>query len=94
LTARGGLWGGITGLTSSVTLVILSPAFWVKVMGNPTAIFPYDHPAIISMTMAFVVSWLVSASDKSVRAANEADAFEEQHIRAQTGLGAARASAH
>lgn len=94
LTSRGALWGGITGLVSSVTLVILSPAVWVKVMGNPTAIFPYDHPAIISMTMAFVVTWLVSASDKSVRAANEVEAFEEQHIRAQTGLGAARASAH
>lgn len=94
LSSRGALWGGITGLVSSVALVILSPAVWVKVMGNPTAIFPYDHPAIISMTMAFVVTWLVSASDKSVSASNEADAFEEQNVRAQTGLGAARASAH
>ena len=94
LTTRGALWGGIAGLVSAVGLVILSPAVWVKVMGNPTAIFPYDHPAIISMTLAFVVTWLGSITDKSDRAAKEAEAFEEQYIRAQTGLGASGASAH
>ncbi len=94
LTTRGALWGGIAGLVSAVTLVILSPAVWVKVLGNAQAIFPYDHPAIISMTTAFIVTWLMSVTDKSARAANEAAAFEEQYIRAQTGLGAAAASAH
>ena len=94
LTTQGALWGGIAGLVSSVGLVILSPAVWVKVMGNAQAIFPYDHPAIISMTAAFFVSWLGSVIDKSPRAAKEADAFEEQYIRAQTGLGASGASAH
>lgn len=94
LTTRGALWGGIAGLVSSVGLVILSPAVWVKVMGNPVAIFPYDHPAIISMTLAFVVTWLFSVTDKSARAAKEIEAFEAQYIRAQTGLGAATASNH
>ncbi len=94
LTTRGALWGGIAGLVSSVGLVILSPAVWVKVMGNPVAIFPYDHPAIISMTAAFFVTWLASVTDRSVRAKNEIAAYEEQYIRAQTGLGAATASAH
>jgi cation/acetate symporter len=94
LTTRGALWGGIAGLVSAVGLVILSPAVWVKVLGNAQAVFPYDHPAIISMTLAFVVTWLGSITDKSARAAKEADAFEEQYIRAQTGLGAAGAHAH
>ena len=94
LTTRGALWGGITGLVSSVGLVILSPAVWVKVLGNASAIFPYDHPAIISMTAAFVVTWLGSVTDKSDRAAKEIGAFEAQYIRAQTGLGAAGASNH
>ncbi|MBU1362945.1 MAG: cation acetate symporter [Gammaproteobacteria bacterium] len=94
LTTRGALWGGIAGLLSAVTLVILSPAVWVKVLGNAQAIFPYDHPAIISMTTAFLVTWLGSVTDKSARASSEADAFEEQYIRAQTGLGAAGAHAH
>ena len=94
LTTRGALWGGIAGLASAVGLVILSPAVWVKVLGNAKPIFPYDHPAIISMTSAFVVTWLMSVTDKSAGGAKEAEAFEEQYIRAQTGLGAAAASAH
>ena len=94
LTTRGALWGGIAGLVSAVGLVILSPAVWVKVLGNAQAIFPYDHPAIISMTTAFFVTWLLSVTDKSARAVKEAEAFEEQYIRAQTGLGASAASEH
>ncbi len=94
LTTRGALWGGVAGLVSAVGLVILSPAVWVKVMGNASPVFPYDHPAIVSMTVAFFVTWLFSVTDRSARAAREADAFEEQYIRAQTGLGAAGASAH
>jgi cation/acetate symporter len=94
LTTRGALWGGIAGLVSSVGLVILSPTVWVKILGNKAAIFPYDHPAIVSMTLAFIVTWLLSVTDKSARAAKEIEAFEEQYIRAQTGLGASGAHAH
>jgi cation/acetate symporter len=94
LTTRGALWGGIAGLVSSVGLVILSPTVWVKILGNKAAIFPYDHPAIVSMTLAFFVTWLLSVTDKSVRADKEKEAYEEQYIRAQTGLGAAGAHAH
>jgi cation/acetate symporter len=94
LTTRGALWGGIAGLVSSVGLVILSPTVWVKIFGNPAAIFPYDHPAIVSMTLAFFVTWLLSVTDKSARANNEKAAYEEQYIRAQTGLGSAGAHAH
>ena len=94
LTTRGALWGGIAGLVSSVGLVVLSPTVWVKILGNKTAIFPYDHPAIVSMSVAFFVTWLLSVTDKSARAAKEAEAYEEQFIRAQTGLGASGAHAH
>ena len=94
LTTRGALWGGISGLVSSVGLVILSPTVWVKILGNKAAIFPYDHPAIVSMTLAFFVTWLLSVTDKSVRADKEKEAYEEQYIRAQTGLGASGAHDH
>jgi len=94
LTTRGALWGGIAGLVSSVGLVVLSPTVWVKILGNSAAIFPYDHPAIVSMTLAFFVTWLLSVTDKSARAVKEKEAFEEQYIRAQTGLGASGAHAH
>ncbi len=94
LTTRGALWGGIAGLVSAVGLVILSPAVWVKVLGHPQAVFPYDHPAIISMSLAFLITWLGSVTDRSVQARAEAAAYEEQYIRAQTGLGASEAASH
>ncbi|WP_101049210.1 cation acetate symporter [Macromonas nakdongensis] len=94
LTTRGALFGGLVGLVSSVGLVVLSPAVWVKVLGNAQAIFPYDHPALFSMTAAFVATWLFSVTDKSDRAMKEIAAFDDQFVRAQTGFGAAAAHDH
>ncbi len=94
LTTRGALWGGIAGLVSAVGLVLLSPTVWVKVLGNATPIFPYDHPALFSMTTAFLVTWLVSKLDSSARARKEQAAYPDQFVRAQTGFGAAGAAQH
>lgn len=94
LTTRGALIGGVAGLLSSVSLVILSPAVWVKVLGNAKPIFPYDYPAIISMNIAFLFTWLGSITDRSYRAQRERDEFDAQFIRAQTGLGASGAVSH
>jgi cation/acetate symporter len=94
LTTRGALIGGIAGLVSAVGLVVLSPAVWVKVMGNAKAIFPYDYPAIVSMSIAFFFTWLGSVTDSSTRATGERDGFEDQFVRAQTGIGTARAVSH
>ncbi|MDG9886550.1 cation acetate symporter [Pseudomonas sp. GD04058] len=94
LTTRGALAGGFTGLVSALVLVILSPAVWVAVLGNAQAIYPYDHPALFSMPLAFLVTVVVSLLDNSARAAREREAFDDQFVRAQTGLGAAAASSH
>jgi cation/acetate symporter len=94
LTTRGALIGGIAGLVSAVSLVVLSPAVWVKVLGNAEAIFPYDYPAIISMNVAFFFTWLGSVTDRSQGAVLERERFDDQLIRAQTGLGAAQAVNH
>jgi cation/acetate symporter len=94
LTTNGALAGGIAGLVSAVTLVILSPAVWVKVLGNAQAVFPIDHPALFSMTAAFLVAFVVSKLDNSAAAKLEAAAFDEQDVRAETGIGAASASLH
>ncbi|MGJ7514949.1 cation acetate symporter [Pseudomonas baetica] len=94
LTTRGALIGGVAGLISAVGLVILSPAVWVKVLGNVEAIFPYDYPAIISMNVAFFFTWLGSITDRSHRAGLERGRFDDQLIRAQTGLGASQAVSH
>src|SRR3990167_8684209 len=94
LTTKGALFGGLTGLVSAMLLVVLSPAVWVTVLGHAQAIFPYDHPALFSMPLAFLVIVVVSQLDRSPRAAKERAAFDDQFVRAQTGLGAAAASNH
>ncbi|EUC19857.1 UNVERIFIED_ORG: cation/acetate symporter [Burkholderia sp. CF145] len=94
LTTRGALMGGIAGLVSAVGLVVLSPAVWVKVLGHASPIFPYDYPAIISMTIAFFFTWIGSVTDQGARAANEREQFDDQFVRAQTGIGSSRAASH
>ncbi len=94
LTTRGALLGGCAGLISALVLVILSPAVWVAVLGHAEAIYPYDHPALFSMPLAFLAIVVVSRMDRSARAERERAAFDDQFVRAQTGLGAAAASSH
>jgi cation/acetate symporter len=60
LTAWGAVAAGVVGLVSSVGLIILSPTFWVRVLGNDEAIFPSDYPALVSMSLAFAAALLVS----------------------------------
>ena len=94
-TTRGAVVGGFLGLVSAVTMVVLSPAVWVKTFGHEKALFPYDNPALFSMSIAFLGIWLVSKLDTSARAARERAAFEAQFVRSETGIGAAiSAAAH
>ncbi|SIT37319.1 acetate transporter [Paraburkholderia piptadeniae] len=94
LTTRGALMGGIAGLVSAVSLVVLSPAVWVKVLGHAIAIFPYDYPAIVSMTIAFFFTWIGSLTDQGARASIEREKFDDQFVRAQTGIGSSGAVSH
>ena len=94
LTTRGAFIGGFVGLITAVVLVVLSPTVWVDIMKNPTAIFPYKHPALFSVSAAFIAIWFFSITDKSERAAIEIEAFEPQSVRAETGIGADGAVAH
>ena len=94
LTTKGALVGGYSGLISAVLFVLLSKSVWVDVLGNASAIFPYTQPALFSMPIAFFMTWLFSTLDSSKAAAAEKEAFEDQYVRAQTGVGAATASSH
>ena len=94
LTTKGALVGGYSGLISAVLFVLLSKSVWVDVLGNASAIFPYTQPALFSMPIAFFMTWLFSTLDKSKAAEAEKEAFEDQYVRAQTGVGAATASSH
>ena len=92
LTTRGAFIGGSLGLATAVILVILGPIVWVQVLGNAEAIFPYKYPALFSVTVAFVGIWLFSILDNSEQAQDEREAFNEQFIRSETGIGAEGAS--
>ena len=94
LTTRGALWGGYGGLVSAVLFVVLSKSVWVDVLGNASPLFPYTQPALFAMPVAFLLAYIFSKTDSSVRAKNEIEAFDDQYVRAQTGYGAASASNH
>ncbi len=95
-TTKGAVIGGLVGLISSVTMVILSKSVWEDVLGMPkgSSPFPYSNPALFSMTAAFVTIWLVSMLDRTATAAKERAAYEAQKLRSETGIGMATASAH
>ena len=94
LTTRGALWGGYGGLVSAVLFVVFSKSVWVDVLGNAAPLFPYTQPALFAMPVAFLLAYIFSKTDSSVRAKDEIAAFEDQYVRAQTGFGAATASNH
>ncbi|MBO1109770.1 cation acetate symporter [Plesiomonas shigelloides] len=94
LTTRGAVIGGWAGLITAVTLMILGPTVWVKVLGHAEAIFPYEYPALFSMAVAFIGIFFFSITDRSRSAQEEHAKFLPQFVRSQTGIGAAKASSH
>jgi cation/acetate symporter len=96
MTTRGAVVGGFLGLITAMLGVILSPAVWEGIFGNPkgSALVTIDNPTIVSMTLAFVAIYVVSKLDTSARAATDRSGFAMQFVRSQTGVGAEGASAH
>ena len=94
LTTRGALVGGYLGLISSVLFVVFSKSVWVDVLGNASPLFPYTQPALFAMPLAFLGIYVFSKLDNSAEAQAERAAFDDQYVRAQTGVGAAGAAAH
>lgn len=94
LTTRGATLGGGLGLLSAIMLMVLGPTVWVDVLGHTSAVFPYKHPAVFSMSLAFLGIWGFSVTDRSAAAERERAAFRAVFVRAQTGLGADGAASH
>ncbi|MDX2227701.1 MAG: sodium/solute symporter [Verrucomicrobiae bacterium] len=82
----GALWGMGAGLVSSIVLVCLSPS----VMGAK-ALFPLENPALVSVPIGFLASWIGTLLGKPH---GRKDQFDEMHVRAHTGLGAEKAGGH
>jgi len=85
ITTQGAVWAIIIGSVSATVFIILSPTVWVEVLKNKEAIFPLRNPAIISMTLAFLVAIVFSllAPDKEAEAK-----FEDEQLRTFLGVGA------
>lgn len=88
LTTRGAVIGGSLGLVSAITLCILSPTVWVKILHHPQAWFPYEYPALFSMAVAFVGIFWFSITDRSVSAIDERNRFENQLVDSELGTPA------
>jgi cation/acetate symporter len=96
MTTRGAVVGGFLGLITAVLGVVLSPAVWEGIFGNPkgSALVTIDNPTLVSMTLAFAGIYLVSKFDTSARAAIDRAGFIAQFVRSQTGIGATSAASH
>lgn len=94
LTTRGAMIGGWLGLLTAVILMILGPTIWVQILGHEKPIYPYEYPALFSMLVAFVGTWLFSVTDSSLAGQQECERFRSQFVRSQTGLGISQGSSH
>ena len=94
LTTRGAFIGGFIGLLTAVILVVLSKTVWVDIFGFKDAIFPWTHPALFSVSAAFIGIWFFSITDSSARAEEDKSGFEAQQIRGETGIGSDGAVSH
>lgn len=94
LTTRGAMIGGWLGLITAVVLMILGPTVWVQVLGHASPVYPYEYPALFSMIVAFVGTWLFSVTDHSPQGAQERGRFRAQFIRSQTGIGISQGKSH
>ena len=92
--ARAALIGGIVGLVSAVTFVVLSKAVWVVVLNNPAPIFPYEQTGAVLHAAGLLLHLAVLGDRQERPRQNEIDAFDDQYVRSQTGIGAAAASNH
>ena len=75
----------VTGTVLAVGLIIISPAVWVGILKNPSAIFPLSNPAIISVPAAFLAGFIGSKLRPDSEASRK---YEEQKLRNYLGVGA------
>ena len=83
-TTAGAVTGLATGLVSSIALILISPSIMKT---NP--IFPLENPGIVSIPLGFLGAWLGTLATREPSAEAK---FSELLVRANTGLGAEKAT--
>lgn len=84
----GAVAGIVTGLLSSVLLILVGPDVWPFGETPKDAPFPLKSPAIVSVPLSFAACWLgtiLTTGSRPVRP------YVELEVRAQTGIGAVTA---
>jgi cation/acetate symporter len=84
-TTTGAVAGLLVGLVSSIALILVSPDFMKD------AWFPLKNPAIVSIPLGFLGAFLGTFLTREPSAEM---LFAELKVRANTGLGAEKASSH
>jgi cation/acetate symporter len=84
-TTMGAVWSILVGTFLSLTMIILSPTVWVDVFKNKEAIIGLKNPAIVSMTAAFVVGYVVSILTADTEVEKK---YVGQNVRNYLGVGA------
>jgi len=84
---KGAVIGLATGLAASIILILLGPS--VKLINPP--IFPLENPGILSIPLGFIGAVVGTLLGREPAAEAK---FDELLVRANTGLGAEKATAH
>jgi cation/acetate symporter len=95
----GAVMGLGTGLASSIALILISPSIMgVDPAGSSARhliqsppLFPLENPGIISIPLGFLGAFLGTMSRRELEAERR---FAELSVRANTGLGAEKATKH
>ena len=76
------------GLISSIVLILIGPA---GIFGKTGALFPLENPGIVSIPLGFLAAVVGTLLTREPSAEAK---FEELTVRANTGLGAEKATEH
>ncbi len=83
---KGAVAGLATGLISSLILILISPSFMGK-----NAIFPLENPGIVSIPLGFLGAIIGTMFGREPEAEAK---YNELTVRANTGIGAEKATSH
>lgn len=83
----GAVAGLATGLVASIVLILIGPS--VKIFDPP--IFPLENPGILSIPLGFIGAVIGTFIGREPEAE---DKFDELIVRANTGIGAEKSTAH
>lgn len=90
----GAVWGLGVGLVGSIVLIILSPSVMDpngKALINAAPWFPLKNPGIVSIPLGFLAAWIATLMSNDRTSETK---FAELTVRANTGLGSEKATAH